>query len=193
MSETSVCALTRLVDGVELPAAGRWRIDPGHAEVAFVGRHLMFTKVRGRFRGVDGHVHIAPDPTKSSVEVTIDMASVESGDTARDTHLRSGDLFDVERYPAATFTGTTRHWTGSSGKLDGILTIKDRTRPVQLQVTYLGTVTDPWDAQRAVFSAATTINREDWGITWNMPLASGGLLVSKEIQLEIELETVRDD
>jgi polyisoprenoid-binding protein YceI len=153
----------------------------------------MFTKVRGRFCGVDGYVDIAPDPNECRVEVAIDMASVESGDTARDAHLRSADLFDVERYPASTFTGTTRGWTGSSGILDGVLTIKDLPRPVQLQVTYLGAVTDPWGGQRAIFSAATTVNREDWGITWNMPLASGGLLVSKEIQLEIELETVRDD
>jgi polyisoprenoid-binding protein YceI len=153
----------------------------------------MFTKIRGRFRGVDGYVDIGPHPNESRVEVTIDMASVESGDIARDTHLRSLDLFDVDRYPAATFTGTTRGWKGSNGMLDGVLTIKDLPRLVQLQVTYLGTVTDPWGSQRAAFSAATTVNREDWGIAWNMPLASGGLLVSKEIQLEIELETVRDD
>src|SRR5262249_20719633 len=154
--------------------------DPGHAEVGFVGRHLMFTKVRGRFRGVEGYVDIGPDPNESRVEVTIDMASVESGDTARDAHLRSGDLFDVARYPVATFTGTTRAWKRSSGVLSGVLTIKDLPRLVEMQVSYLGTVTDPWGGQRSVFSATTTVNREDWGITWNMPLAGGGLLVSKE-------------
>jgi polyisoprenoid-binding protein YceI len=192
MSETITSSPTRLVDGVELPITGRWRIDPGHAQVSFIGRHLLFTKVRGRFRGVDGFVSIAPEPNDSTVEVTIDMASVDSGDPTRDNHLRSADLFDVERFPVATFRGRASDWSRHAGKLKGTLTIKNEARPVDLAVTYLGTVTDPWGGERAIFSASATINREDWGITWNMPLAAGGVLVSNEIQLELDLETVRD-
>lgn len=180
----------RTRDGVELPAPGRWRIDPGHAEVAFVGRHLVFTKVRGRFRGVEGVVEVAEDPDDTRVEVTIDMDTVDSGDATRDEHLRSPDLFDVARYPTARFTGSARGWSGRTGALAGDLTIRDVTRPVELDVELLGVVTDPWGGHRAVFSASTTLDREDWGIRWNMVLEGGGLLVSKEIRIELELETV---
>lgn len=192
MSKNATSSSTRLLDGVELPAVGRWRIDPGHAEVGFVGRHLVFTKVRGRFRGVEGFVNIAENPNDSTVEVTIDMASVESGDSTRDDHLRSADLFDVERFPIATFKGQARDWVGGDGNLVGELTIREIAGPIELEVKYLGAVTDPWGGQRAIFSASGTLDREDWGIAWNMPLAGGGLLVSKQIQIELELETVRE-
>lgn len=184
---------TREVDGIELPAAGAWRIDPGHAEVGFVGRHLVFTKVRGRFRNVSGVIQIAEDPNATTVEVEIDMSSVESGSDQRDEHLRSEDLFDVERYPAATFRGAANGWAGRTGKLVGDLTIRGVTRPVALEVEYHGFVRDPWGGDRIVFSASTAINREDWGVNWNMPLEAGGLLVSKEIRIELELEATRDD
>jgi len=183
---------TRTLAGVEIPTPGVWQIDPGHAEVAFVGRHFMLTKVRGRFTGVTGAVTVADDPATSSVEVDIDMASVDSGDQTRDDHLRSADLFDVENHPTATFRSTRVTQSGSStGEIAGDLTIKGVTRPVTLDVEYLGHVHDPWGNDRAIFSAATTINREDWGLTWNMVLDAGGVLVSKEIRIEIEVETIR--
>jgi polyisoprenoid-binding protein YceI len=182
---------TRTVAGTPLPAPGTWIIDPGHAEVAFVGRHFMLTKVRGRFTGVDGAVTVAEDPADSSIEVTIDMASVSSGDAARDEHLRSPDLFDVAAHPTATFRSTDVRWSGgSTGTIVGDLTIKGVSRPVELAVEYLGHVTDPWGNERAVFSATTTIDREDWGLTWNMVLEAGGIVVSKDIRIEIEVETV---
>jgi polyisoprenoid-binding protein YceI len=183
---------TRVVGGVELPAAGVWRIDPGHAEVGFVGRHLVVTKVRGRFRDVAGTITVAEDPNDSIVEVEIGMASVESGNDQRDDHLRSADLFDVERYPTAEFRGRASGWSGRTGTLAGDLTIKGVTKPVVLDVDYHGFVRDPWGGERIVFSAATTIDREDWGVDWNMPLDAGGLLVSKEIRIEIELEATRE-
>ena len=191
---TSVPTLnpTRVVDGIELPAAGAWRIDPGHADVGFVGRHLVFTKVRGRFRDVSGVIHVAEDPNDTTVDVVIDMSSVESGSDQRDEHLRSADLFDVERFPTATFHGAAQGWTGRAGTLAGDLTIKDVTRPLVLEVDYHGFVRDPWGGQRIVFSASATINREDWGVTWNMPLETGGLLVSKEIRIELDLEATHD-
>jgi polyisoprenoid-binding protein YceI len=186
MSETT--APVRVLNGVELPAAGTWKVDPGHAEVAFIGRHFMLTKVRGRFTGVEGTVTVGDDPADSRVSVTIDMATVNSGDDARDTHLKSGDLFDVETYPKATFESTSVSWDGVEGTVSGELTIKDVSKPVTLTIEYLGYAEDPWNNRKAVFSAKSRINREDWGVTWNMPLARGGLLVSKEIDLEFEIE-----
>jgi polyisoprenoid-binding protein YceI len=181
---------TRTLNGTQLPAVGTWQIDPGHAEIGFVGRHFGLTKVRGRFTGVDGAVVVAHDPTDSSVQVTIDMHSVSSGDHSRDDHLRSADFFDVDHHPTASYRSTAVHLDGTSGTIDGELTIKGITRPVRLQMDYIGHATDPWGNERAVFSASSKINREDWGLTWNMLLEAGGLLVSKEITLEIEVELI---
>lgn len=190
---TQPSAPTRAVAGVQLPASGSWVVDPGHAEVGFVGRHFMLTKVRGRFTGVEGAAEIGAEPTDTRVSVTIDMATVSSGDQTRDDHLRSADFFDVQRHPTATFTTTSVDWDGTAGTMTGSLTIKGVSRPVTLQVEYVGYARDPWDDDRAVFSARGQVDREDWGLTWNMPLASGGLLVSKEITLEIEVELIRRD
>jgi polyisoprenoid-binding protein YceI len=181
---------TRVVDGVTLPVAGTWTIDPGHADVSFVGRHFMITKIRGRFPDVRGVLHFAEDPRDSSVEVVIGMAGVESGSAARDEHLRSAEMFDVARYPEATFRSTSVEWNGTSGTVHGDLTIHGVTRDVALAVRFEGSARDPWGSDRAVFSARTSVNREDFGITWNMALETGGLLVSKEIDIEIEVETV---
>ena len=183
---------TQQVNSIQLPA-GTWNVDPGHAEVAFVGRHFGLTKIRGRFTGVTGAVVIGEDISMSSVDVVIEMSSVTSGDQTRDDHLRSADFFDVEHHPTATFRSSTTNVSseGTTGSIVGDLTIKSVTRPVTLDVEYVGHVTDPWGGERAVFSASTTINREDWGLTWNMLLEAGGLLVSKEIRLEIEVELVR--
>lgn len=170
---------------------GRWVVDPGHAEVAFVGRHFGLTKVRGRFTGVDGVVDVGTPIEDSTLEVVIDMATVESGSDDRDEHLRSADLFDVEEFPAATFRSTAIAIDGASGTIVGELTIKDVTRPVVLDVDFLGQAVDPWDNERAVFSASTTLDRTDFGVSWNMVLETGGLLVSKEIRLEIDVELVR--
>lgn len=176
---------------VRLPAPGRWTVDPGHAEVAFIGRHFGLTKVRGRFTGIDGAVDIAEPVEASTIEVVIDMASVESGSPDRDDHLRSSDLFDVHRHPTATFRSTRIEAAGERGQIHGDLTIKGVTRPVILDVELLGQAVDPWENERAVFTASTNINREDWGVTWNMVLDAGGLLVSKEIRLEIDVELIR--
>jgi len=187
---TPAAAATRILAGTVLPAPGRWQIDPGHTEVAFIGRHFMLTKIRGRFTGVTGEIVVAEEPGQSTAEVTIDMASVESGSQARDDHLRSADFFDTARHPAATFSGRASDWQGTQGMLAGELTIRGVTRPVTLQAGYLGHVADPWGGQRAIFTAEGTLNREDWGLTWNMPLDGGGLLVSKDIRIEIAAEAV---
>ena len=191
MTETQPAATTtRLVGDANLPVPGRWQIDPGHTELAFIGRHFMLTKVRGRFTGVTGAIQVAEDPARSTAEVTIDMASVNSGSQARDDHLRSADFFDTAQHPTATFTGHAATWQGASGVLEGELTIRGVTRRVALRVEYLGHAADPWGGHRAIFTASGTLNREDWGLTWNQVLDGGGLLVSTQIRIEIELETV---
>lgn len=190
MNETAQAM--RQVGDAALPAPGKWTIDPDHAEVAFIGRHFMMTKVRGRFTDISGSVTIADDPAQSSVEVTIEMASVNSGSTTRDDHLRSADLFNVDRFPQATFASTRVDWSGNSGTIEGDLTILGVTRSVPLDVSFSGHVRDPWGNDRAIFSASTAINREDFGVTWNAPLETGGVLVSREITIEIEVETILD-
>jgi polyisoprenoid-binding protein YceI len=173
-------------------APATWAIDPGHAEVAFIGRHFGLTKVRGRFTGINGEVVVDDPVERSTIDVTIDMASVESGSRDRDEHLRSSDLFDVAAHPTANFRSTGIVVASPlDGRIDGELTIKGITRPVWLDVDYLGQVTDPWGGERAVFSASTVINREDFGVSWNMPLDAGRLLVSREIRIEIDVELVR--
>lgn len=119
------------------------------------------------------------------------MTSVDSGSTDRDDHLRSAELFDVDAHPTATFRSVSIETAGQSGSIIGDLTIKGITRRVVLDTTFVGAATDPWDNERAVFSASTVINREDFDVSWNMLLEAGGLLVSKEIRIEIEVEIVR--
>jgi polyisoprenoid-binding protein YceI len=191
MSTLETQPSTRTVKGTEVPAAGPWSIDPGHAEVAFIGRHFMLTKVRGRFTEVSGVVHIGDDPADSVVDVTIAMASVSSGSQERDDHLRSSDFFDVARHPHATFRSTAVTWSGSSAVVTGDLTLCDVRRPVVIDIEYLGVARDPSGGERAIYSGSTEINREDWGLTWNVALEAGGILVSKKIRLEFEIETIR--
>lgn len=181
---------TRHIAGATLPASGTWHLDPGHTELAFIGRHFLVTKVRGRFTDVRGAVTIAEDPDQSHVEVVVGMASVESGNPTRDDHLRSAELFDVGQHPEATFRSTSVRWHGRAGQVIGDLTIRGLTRRVPLTVTFDGYARDPWGGDRAIYSAWTEINREDFGVTWNVALEAGGLLVSKEIRIEIEIETV---
>lgn len=188
----STTTAVRIIDGIELPASGVWKVDPGHAEIGFVGRHLMLTKVRGRFTGVDATVTIGDNPNDTNIEAVIDMASVESGDTARDDHLKSPDFFDVQEWPTATFRSTDVDWAGTKGSMKGELTIKGIKNDLTLDVEYLGYARDPWDNDRAVFSASGVINRDDWDLSWNMPLDTGGFLVSREIALDLQVELIRD-
>jgi polyisoprenoid-binding protein YceI len=182
----------RTFEGFELPGPGDWQLDPAHTAVEFVARHLMVTKVRGRFHRVDGAIHVAEHPADSWVEVKIDAASVETGDGQRDEHLRSPDFFDVERYPEITFR--SKKLEGSSPGhflVLGDLTVHGVTRPITLDVEYAGVTADPWGGTRAGFSASTEINREDFGLTWNVALESGGFVVGKKVRLEFEIEAIK--
>ncbi len=182
----------RTIGGTQLPAPGVWTVDPSHAEVGFVGRHLMLTKVRGRFTGLDAIVTIGEQPEDSTIEATIDMTSVSTGDQSRDDHLRSPDFFDVDNWRTAAYRSTNITWSGREGTMTGDLTIKGVAHPLTLEVEYLGYVRDPWDNDRVIFDATGSINREDWGLSWNMVLETGGLLVSKEITLELHVELIRN-
>jgi polyisoprenoid-binding protein YceI len=182
----------REYQGLKIPEAGTYVIDPAHTTVEFIGRHLMITKVRGRFTDFSGEIVVGDEPEASTVNVTIQTASVSSGDEKRDGHLRSGDFLDVETYPTITFRSTALQ-VGSDGtaKLTGDLTVKDVTRPVTLDVEFEGAEGDPWGGQRLGFSATAEIDREDWGLTWNVALETGGMLVGKKIRLEFNVQAVK--
>ncbi|MDH4117342.1 MAG: YceI family protein [Acidimicrobiia bacterium] len=173
------------------PEPGKWELDPTHTVVGFVARHLMVTKVRGSFKAFSGTIDMGENAETSSVEVSIDAASIDTATSDRDDHIRSADFLDVENHPSITFKSTGVRASGSGYEVDGDLTIREVTRPVTLSLGYDGTVVDPWGNTRAGFTASTTIDREDWGLTWNVPLDAGGVLVSKDIKIEIEVEAVR--
>jgi polyisoprenoid-binding protein YceI len=169
-----------------------WNIDPAHAIAAFSARHMMVTNVRGQFQKVSGTIVYDPaNPDASSVEAVIDATSMATtGNEQRDQHLLSPDFLWVEKYPAITFKSTkvAVEDNGTEGKVYGELTIRDVTRPVVLNVEKLGENVNPWGAKVIGFTATTKINREDFGLTWNMALEAGGWLVGKEIKIELDVE-----
>jgi polyisoprenoid-binding protein YceI len=170
---------------------GTWTVDPSHSTVGFVARHLMITKVRGRFTDVSGAVTVADNPLDSTVTATVDLASVDTGDEKRDAHLRSADFFDVAVHPTMTFTSTGIKQEGDEFLLVGDLTIKGVTRTVDLELEFEGVNGDPWGGTRASFSAQGEINRKDWGLEWNVALETGGVLVSDKIKLSLDIQLVR--
>jgi polyisoprenoid-binding protein YceI len=188
---TTISPASRTHDGVDLPLTGTYAIDVSHTSVGFVARHLMVSKTRGQFPVLSGTITIGDDPADSSVEVSINAAGVETGDEKRDGHLRSADFFDVEQHPTIAYR-STRVTPTSSGHYDveGDLTVRGVTKPVHLQVTFEGAVTDPWGNVRGGFAASAEIDREDFGLTWNQVLEGGGVLVGKKITIEIEAEAV---
>ncbi len=192
-TDLTATELTRTVEGRTVPLAGSYRIDPSHTTVDFVARHLMVSKVRGTFPGVSGSLVVADEPTSSSLEVNVDVASVHSRDEGRDAHLRSADFFDVERFPEMRFVAGSARAEGDGWVVDGELTIKGTTRPVSLQVEFLGAIADPWaGGSRIGFSASGEVNREDFGLGWNVALEAGGVVVGKSVRIEIESELVKE-
>jgi polyisoprenoid-binding protein YceI len=190
MSESSVS--TRPFEGLQIPVAGTYEMDPAHKRVGFVVRHLMVSKVRGQFAEANATITVGDDPLQTSVTASINTASIETGAVDRDNHLRSGDFFESEKYPTMDFrsTGIKSH-AGAEFVLDGELTIKGITKPVELTVEFEGAATGPGGQPLFGFSASTEIDREDWGLTWNMAVEGGGVLVSKKVKIEIEGEAVR--
>lgn len=188
----ATATLTRTVDGEVLPAPGIFALDPAHTHVGFSVRHMMIAKVRGRFSAFQGTLKVGDEPGDSEVEVTVDLASVDTTDPQRDAHLRSADFFDVDSFPTMTFRSTRiLSVDGDCFRLDGDLTLHGVTRPVALDVMFDGVGTDADGGQRMGFSASGQIDREAFGLTWNQALETGGVLVGKLIRIDIEAELVR--
>ena len=183
----------RVVDGRSVPEPGTWELDPAHQSFEFVARHLM-AKVRGKFTGVSGTATVAEAPEDSTLAIELDTTTITTGDPTRDGHLRSNDFFGTDDHPTISFSSTAirpgpseRQW-----QVDGQLTIRGISRPVTVELEFLGGAIDPWGNQRiGVSGVVPEVNREDWGLTWNTPLETGGFLLSKSVRLEIEAELVR--
>jgi polyisoprenoid-binding protein YceI len=195
MTETGIqaqTAITRTVDGVQLPVAGTYAIDGSHSAVEFVVRHLGLAKVRGRFSAFDAVIEIADRPEESKVTVDVDLASIDTRDPNRDEHLRTNAFFDVPNHPTMSFrstrvTGFSTNWT-----VEGDLTLRGVTNQVTLDVTFEGAGGDPWGGQRIAFSASGELDREQWGMNWNQALETGGFVVGKKVKLELEVEAVKE-
>jgi polyisoprenoid-binding protein YceI len=168
-----------------------WTIDAAHSTIEFVAKHMMITTVKGRFAEVEGTV-VADEEnfTASTVDVTMQAASLDTRSEQRDAHLRSPDFLDVENYPEVTFRSTGLRGSKESFQLTGDLTIRGTTRPITLDVTFEGEGKDPWGGTRASFSARGKFDRRDFGLTWNVALETGGILVSNEVKINIEAQVV---
>jgi polyisoprenoid-binding protein YceI len=168
-----------------------WNLDKTHTSIEFVATHMMFTRVRGKFEDFSGVISYDPaNPNASSVEVTIQAASINSGVTDRDNHLKSPDFLDVANFPTITFKSTKVEVSGDKAKIHGDLTIRNVTRPVVIEAEAVGQGVNPWGMKVAGFSGSTKINREDYGLTWNVVLEAGGVLVSKEITINLDVQAV---
>ncbi len=173
-------------------SANTWQIDPAHTEVGFAVKHMMIATVRGRFADVSGKITLDEEDLKnSSVEVEIQAASIDTRQEQRDEHLRSADFFDVENHPTLTFRSRRVEPAGKGKfKVIGDLTIRGTSREVVLEATEEGRGKDPWGNERVGFSAGTTIDRRDFGLTWNTALETGGVLVGNDIKISLEVEAV---
>jgi polyisoprenoid-binding protein YceI len=173
-----------------------WQIDPAHTTIEFAVRHMMFTTVRGRFKSFSGSIRVDEDqPDRSTASVEIDAASLDTGVTDRDAHLRSPDFLDVANHPNVTFRSTrvggTKIHPGERFDLQGDLTIRGKTLPVTLKVTFEGVGKDPWGNERAGFAATSEIDRREWGLTWNQSLETGGILVAHAVKIEVEVQAIK--
>ena len=174
---------------INLPGyvVGTWDFDPPHTYVGFVVRHLVVTKVRGRFDNVEGHIVTAKNPLESTVEVSVDLHSVNTNNETRDNHLRSADFFESEANPRMTFRSTGVRQNGDDFILEGLLTIKDVTRPIELEFEYAGVTPDPWGGTRIGFSAKGEINRKDYNVNFE-GLQNGLAVVADKVEIVLDVE-----
>ena len=172
---------------------GDFVIDPTHSSIGFTARHAMVTKVRGTFEQFQGSAHLdAANPEASTAEVTIEVASINTRQAQRDEHLRTNDFFDAPTFPQITFRSTGVEIVSAEAfRLTGDLTVKGTTKPVTIDFDYVGTAKDVYDNVRAGFEGKATINRSDFGVTWNAPLETGGVLVSDKIVLEFDISAIK--
>ena len=182
MAEAQVLQETNIEPGI-------YEIDPAHSSITAVARHLVFTKVRGTFGDFSGTITIADPIEDSKVDAVIQAATIDTRQTQRDEHLRSGDFLDVEHFPTIEFH-TTRIEPSSDDRfaVHGDLTIRGVSAPVVIDATFLGPQIDPWGKHRIIFEGSTQITREDFGITWNQALETGGVLVSSKLDIELEVQ-----
>ncbi|MDN5749463.1 MAG: YceI family protein [Pseudonocardia sp.] len=173
--------------------SGDYALDPAHTRIGFVARHAMVTKVRGSFNEFAGTARIdGDDPARSTVEVTIQAASIDTRNADRDAHLRGADFLGLDEFPEITFRSTGVTWTGEDAfDLTGELTVRGTTRTVTVPFAVEGQATDPFGNVRVGFDGSTTISRKDFGLTWNAALETGGVLVSDKVTLEFEVSTIR--
>ncbi len=170
--------------------AGTWAIDPSHSEVSFTVRHMMVSKVRGRFDDFSGQIVTAADPTDSTVSAEITLASISTGNAQRDEHLRSPDFFATDEHPAMSYRSTAVRPVGSTWIVEGELTLKGTTRSVPLSLELEGIGPDAYGGVRAGFSATATIARSDFGVTWNAAIEGGGVVVSDKVDITLNIEAV---
>lgn len=170
--------------------AGTWTIDPVHSEIGFSARHMMVSKVRGKFANFTGEIVTGDDPLGSSATAEIDLTSINTGNEQRDAHIKSADFFEVETYPTMTYRSTGVRFEDGEYVLDGELTLKGVTRNVPLTLELNGFGPDPYGGTRAGFTATGEINRRDFGVNFNAPLQNGGVVVSDKITLNLEIEAV---
>lgn len=183
---------TKVSEATTIPGyvAGTWVIDPVHSEVGFSVRHLMVSKVRGRFETFEGEIVTSDDILETTATLTVDLNSINTGNADRDNDLRSANYFEVDKYPTMTYRVLDLRADGDKYVADGELTVKDITNPVALQVEFHGVSPDPWGGTRAGLSATGEINRKDFGITFDMPMEGGGLVVGDKIKIDLEIEAV---
>jgi polyisoprenoid-binding protein YceI len=172
---------------------GSYTLDPAHTRLGFTARHAMVTKVRGAFETFEGSASLDfEDPTKSTATVSFDIASIATGQSQRDEHLRTNDFFDAPTYPKGTFTSTSvKKVDDDTFEMTGDLTLKDVTNPVTITWEHTGTARDPYGNLRAGFEGKASLNRKDWGITYNAALETGGVLVSDKIHLEFDVSAIK--
>lgn len=172
-----------------------WKIDPDHTVVEFAVKHMMISTVKGRFGSISGTIELDDeDITRSSVSVDIDAASVDTRAEQRDAHLRSADFFDVENHPKITFRSTRVERAGDDRlRVIGDLTIRGVTKEVVLDTVDLGRGKDPWGGERAAFEATTSVNREEFGLTWNTALEAGGVLVGPTVKITLEVQAIKGE
>ncbi len=173
---------------------GEYSLDPAHSRVGFVARHAMVTKVRGSFNEVSGTGYFdAADPSRSKLEVVIEAASIDTRNGDRDAHLRSNEFFDMETYPQIRFVSTAVEAVDETTfRVPGDLTIKGVTKPVTIDFEYTGAAVDPFGNQRIGLEGSVTVNRKDWGVSWNAPLEAGGVLVGEKVVLEFEVSAIKN-
>lgn len=174
---------------------GTYAIDPSHSRIGFVARHAMVTKVRGSFNAFEGRGFFdAENPARSSVQLTIQAASIDTRNADRDAHLRSNDFFDMERYPEITFVSTrVEQVKPNTYAVTGDLTLKGVTKPVTVTFESAGTAVDAYGTTRLGLEGQAVVNRKDWGVSWNAALEAGGVLVSEKVTLEFEVSAIRTD